>query len=325
MRFSILGVQKIFVDSFEYGSKQLCLQTYPYFFVYDSKNRQILTGCCKKKNIDYKVKIINSLNQNENIEIHNVIEPKLVEFQSFQGDNLVITYVLIDESRGLIALVRNGIFEEAFSYVDDVELKTGLKSFVTVKNIGNYLFVMDDFFNKLVIITPTSYEIFNYNEILDVSYEEDSAQINLSNSARNIGSDLVRSTLKDKADKEMSRRSVEHRKFKASQIKILFGRNMKKTTFVLDFNRVSLALKNKKSEVTHHNESYQDEGSLAKDLLSVIIDKAQQLSLASQQPVAEKASDFSVADELTKLARLKKDGFLTDEEFEAQKKKLLES
>lgn len=100
---------------------------------------------------------------------------------------------------------------------------------------------------------------------------------------------------------------------------------MKTTTFVLDFNKVSLTLKNRKSEVTHHNESYQAEGSLAKDLLSVIIDKAQQPSFASQQPVGEKTSDFSVADELTKLARLKKEGFLTDEEFEAQKKKLLES
>lgn len=323
MRFSILGVQKIFVDSFEYGNKQLYLQNYPYFCFYDSKNQQILAGSYKEKNIDYNVKKINNLN--ESIEKYSAIEAKLVEFQSFQGDNLVITYALIDESKGLIALVRNGRIEEVFSYVYDAALKTGLKSFVTVKNIGDYLFIMDDFFNKLVIITPISYEIFNYNDILDVSYEEDGVQIGASNTARNIGSDLVRSTLIDKADKGMSVRSGEHRKFKTCQIKILFGRNMKTTTFVLDFNKVSLTLKNRKSEVTHHNESYQAEGSLAKDLLSVIIDKAQQPSFASQQPVREKTSDFSVADELTKLARLKKEGFLTDEEFEAQKKKLLES
>ena len=184
MRFSILGVQKIFVDSFEYGNKQLYLQNYPYFCFYDSKNQQILAGSY----IDYNVKKINNLN--ESIEKYSAIEAKLVEFQSFQGDNLVITYALIDESKGLIALVRNGRIEEVFSYVYDAALKTGLKSFVTVKNIGDYLFIMDDFFNKLVIITPISYEIFNYNDILDVSYEEDGVQIGASNTARNIGSDL---------------------------------------------------------------------------------------------------------------------------------------
>lgn len=100
---------------------------------------------------------------------------------------------------------------------------------------------------------------------------------------------------------------------------------MEKTTYVLDFKQRSSTLKTSSDSDAGFYKMYLKDAMAAKDLLSVIIDKAQQLNVASQQPVGEKTSDFSVADELTKLARLKKEGFLTDEEFEAQKKKLLES
>ena len=63
----------------------------------------------------------------------------------------------------------------------------------------------------------------------------------------------------------------------------------------------------------------------AKDLLSIIIDDARQnapqIAHVVSQPVASKSP--SIADELTKLAKLKNDGILTEEEFQAQKTKLL--
>ena len=64
----------------------------------------------------------------------------------------------------------------------------------------------------------------------------------------------------------------------------------------------------------------------AKDVLSVIIDNAKQASTPIAQPIAQPVvapASSSVADELAKLAKLKADGILTDEEFRVQKSKLL--
>lgn len=56
MRFRLSGVQKEYVDGFEYSSEQFCLQKDPCFCIYDSKNRQMLTGSYKEENLDYEVK-----------------------------------------------------------------------------------------------------------------------------------------------------------------------------------------------------------------------------------------------------------------------------
>ena len=58
------------------------------------------------------------------------------------------------------------------------------------------------------------------------------------------------------------------------------------------------------------------------ELYSIIIDNAKQTVAPIAQPVVAPSSR-SVADELAKLAKLKADGILTEEEFQAQKSKLL--
>ena len=73
-------------------------------------------------------------------------------------------------------------------------------------------------------------------------------------------------------------------------------------------------------------EKYVKNANQAKDVLSVIIDNAKQVSTPTAQPIAQPVvapASSSVADELAKLAKLKADGILTDEEFQAQKSKLL--
>lgn len=327
MRFRLSGVQKEYVDGFEYGSEQLCLQKDPCFCIYDSKNRQMLTGSYKEENLDYEVKKIE-----QKIPMpHSSIVPKLAVVQSSMdslfSSTKITTFALIDENQGFIALSRNGRLDETFYYVDDASAKTGSQSFVVDKSIGNYLFIMDDFFHKLVIVTPETYEIFNYTDIIEISYEEDGTALFTKSAARTVGGALVGGALLGKAGAViggLSGSSAQHKEVNSMQIKILL-RNAEKTTYVLNFKQRSSTLKTSSDLDADYYKMFLKDAMAAKDLLSVIIDKAQQLSLASQQPVAEKASDFSVADELSKLARLKKDGFLTDEEFEAQKKKLLES
>lgn len=327
MRFRLSGVQKEYVDGFEYDSEQLCLQKDPCFCIYDSKNRQMLTGSYKEENLDYEVKKI----EQKRFTPHSSIVPKLAVVQpsmdySFSSIKITI-FALIDENQGLIALSRNGRLDETFYYVDDVSAKTGSQSFVVDRSIGNYLFIMDDFFHKLVIVTPDTYEIFNYADIIEISYEEDGTALFTKSAARTVGGALVGGALLGKAGAViggLSGGSAQHKEVNSMQIKILL-RNVEKTTYVLDFKQRSSTLKTSSDLDAGFYKMYLKDAMAAKDLLSVIIDKAQQLNVASQQPVGEKTSDFSVADELTKLARLKKEGFLTDEEFEAQKKKLLES
>lgn len=324
MRFRMSGVQKKYVDNYEFCGEQFYLQKDPYFCIYDNKNRQVLTGRYDSDDLDYEV---NKIGNREN-NAHSSIVPKLTFVQSYMGDGFYITtFALIDENQGLIALSRNGRLDETFYYVDDKSAKTGSQSFVVDKSIGNYLFIMDDFFHKLVIVTPDTYEIFNYTDIIEISYEEDGTALFTKSAARTVGGALVGGALLGKAGAViggLSGSSAQHKEVNSMQIKILL-RNAEKTTYVLNFKQRSSTLKTSSDLDADYYKMFLKDAMAAKDLLSVIIDKAQQLSLASQQPVAEKASDFSVADELSKLARLKKDGFLTDEEFEAQKKKLLES
>ena len=59
------------------------------------------------------------------------------------------------------------------------------------------------------------------------------------------------------------------------------------------------------------------------DLLSCILDKAKQVSKVQKEVVSHKG--MSIADEISKLAKLKSDGILTEEEINRQKAKLLNS
>ena len=66
-----------------------------------------------------------------------------------------------------------------FNYIDSdsISKKTGVESFVNHASVGNYQFIMDDFFNVLVMVTPGSYEIFNYKEY-DFMYFDNYNKIN---------------------------------------------------------------------------------------------------------------------------------------------------
>ncbi len=108
-------------------------------------------------------------------------------------------------------------------------------------------------------------------------------------------------------------------------IKILL-RSTSRTSCVLHFKDVDRVLKTKKEDDRKLYETYLKNANQAKDVLSVIIDDAKQASTPIAQPITQSVvapASSSVADELAKLAKLKADGILTDEEFRVQKSKLL--
>ena len=61
-----------------------------------------------------------------------------------------------------------------------------------------------------------------------------------------------------------------------------------------------------------------------KDLISVIIDRIDNKAVPTQESITPKSTN-SMADELLKLNELKEKGILTEEEFNAQKSKILNS
>ena len=187
---------------------------------------------------------------------------------------------------------------------------------------------MDDFFDVLVIVTPTSHEVLKYSDIIEVSYEENSTKLYSKSAMRTVGGAVVGSALMGEAGAivgGMSGDLKSNLEIKTMQIKLLL-RDTKRTSLVLEFKDFDGVLKTKETAAQKLYEKFLENAKLAKDTLSIIIDKAKTSAAPAQQ--VEQISSVSpsgVADELAKLAQLKAAGILTEEEFNAQKARLLNS
>ena len=333
MRVMTEGINKQFVDDFEFGGKELCRQNDPYFCIYDSKNRKLLTGTYEGMTPIFCVRDIATEDKHKDIVPKSDIAPKIVcnaiTTAISPSPTKELIYTLVDETHGLMAIVRKGKISSLFNYVNGSSLprKTGNKSYVHDKGIGNYQFVMDDVFNVLVIVTPSSYELFNYSDIIEVSYEENGTKLYSKSAMRTVGGAIVGGALMGGAGAVvggLSGTSKKNMEIKTMQIKILL-RDTQRTSLVLNFNDSNRILKTKNANDNILYENYQKNANCAKDLLFVIIDRAKQSGNPIVQQVAQVPSSpkSGIADELAKLAQLKADGILTDEEFNTQKAELL--
>lgn len=240
-------------------------------------------------------------------------------------------HILIEENRGLIAYCKSGCVGSVFNYINAGSLpkKRGDKSTVNTRAVGNYLFIMDEFFKVLVIVGESSHEIFNYTDIIEVSYEENGNQLYTKSAGRTVGGAIVGGVLMGGAGAVvggLSGASKQNKEVKSIDIKILL-RSTSRSSCVLHFNDARRILKTKEESDRKLYETYTKNANEAKDILSVIIDNAKQVQVSTPvvQPLVQQVSSpsSSVADELAKLAKLKTDGILTEEEFLAQKAKLL--
>lgn len=337
MRVMTEGIKKSFVYDFDFCGKDLCRQNDPYFCIYDDVNRHILCGHYENMDVIFENKDLVSYDKNNDITPNNSIRSKLLGLQinnaqSSNGTLLDYVYTLVDECHGLIAIIRKGKVSSVFNYINRNYLlkKTGDKSYINDVVIGSYNFIMDDFFNVLVIITPSSYELFNYSDIIEVSYEENGTQLYSKSAMRTVGGAIVGGALMGGAGAVvggLSGASKKNMEVNTMNIKILL-RSTQRSACVLSFNDSKRILKTKDASDNSLYQNYQKNANKAKDLLSVIIDKAKQnVSFVQQNQVQNSTGSqhSSVADELAKLAKLKSDGILTEDEFKVQKDKLLNS
>ena len=335
MRVMTEGIKKVYIDDFEFPGKSLASYTSPVFNVYDPTRRKLLTGTYKDLNIIHQVASITDKDKNKDVVVNSTIQPSFKTLRTTQTSETAsvtnrLFNVLIDESHGLMAITESGKVKDVFNYINASSLprKTGEKSTINAREIGNYLFLMDDFFKVLVLVGPGHHEIINYSDIIEVSYEENGSQLYTKSAGRTVGGAIVGGVLMGGAGAVvggLSGASKQNKEIKNMDIKILL-RSTSRTSCVLHFKDVDRVLKTKEDADRKLYETYVKNANQAKDVLSVIIDNAKQASAPIAQPIAQPVvapASSSVADELAKLAKLKADGILTDEEFQAQKSKLL--
>ena len=335
MRVMTEGIKKEYVNDFEFPGKSLATYTSPVFNVYDPTRRKLLTGTYNDLNIIHQVTSIADKDKNKDVAVNSSIQPTFKTLRTTQTSATAsvtnrLFNVLVDESHGLMAISESGKVKDVFNYINASSLprKKGEKSTINTREIGNYLFIMDDFFKVLVLVGPGHHEIFNYSDIIEVSYEENGSQLYTKSAGRTVGGAIVGGVLLGGAGAVvggLSGASKQNKEIKNMDIKILL-RSTSRTSCVLHFKDVDRVLKTKDDADRRLYETYVKNANQAKDVLSVIIDNAKQASTPIAQPIAQPVvapASSSVADELAKLAKLKADGILTEEEFQAQKSKLL--
>lgn len=335
MRVMTEGIKKEYVDDFEYPGKSLATYTTPAFYIYDPTRRKLLSGTYNDLNIIHQITSIAEKDNNKNVAVNNTIPPIFRTLRTSHTSSTAsvtnkLYNVLIDECHGLMAISESGKVKDIFNYINASSLpkKRGDKSTINTKGVGNYLFIMDDFFKVLVLVGSSTREIFNYSDIIEVSYEENGSQLYTKSAGRTVGGAIVGGVLMGGAGAVvggLSGGSKQNKEIKNMDIKILL-RSTSRTTCVLHFKDVDRVLKTKDETDRKLYETYVKNANQAKDILSIIIDNAKQSSAPIAQLVAQPVvapSSSSVADELAKLAKLKADGILTEEEFQAQKSKLL--
>ena len=335
MRVTTDGIKKEYVDDFEFPGKELAIYSNPVFNIYDPVKRRLLSGSYSDYRINHQIISIAEKDNNKDVAVNNSIQPRFRMFRTSRTAsgmvNNNIYHILIEENRGLIAYCASGGVGSVFNYINANSLpkKRGEKSTVNTKAVGNYLFIMDEFFKVLVIVGESSHEVFNYTDIIEVSYEENGNQLYTKSAGRTVGGAIVGGVLMGGAGAVvggLSGASKQNKEVKSIDVKILL-RSTSRSSCVLHFKDIDRVLKTKENADRKMYETFTKNANEAKDILSVIIDNAKQIQVSTPvaQPLVQQVSSPSpsVADELAKLAKLKADGILTDEEFQMQKAKLL--
>ena len=328
MQITTDDITKKYIDNFEYPDKSLARYKDGIYYVYEPTSRRLLSGNYGSYVIT-EIESLEGVNKSD-LSTKDPISPSFKQLRTKYYSSMTTEsrniYVLLDEHHGLVAVAEQGKLRYAFNYINVERLpkKVGLESTITVKGAGNYLFAMDSFFKMLVIISKNMHRSFNYSDIIEVSYIENGDTMFTKSTGRTIGGAIVGGVLMGGAGAVVGGLSGDTKKkkeVKNMDVKILL-RSTEETSCVLHFMESSSPLNSKDASFNARYEEFLKNANTAKDLLSVIIDDAKQTATqAVTQPVAPQSS--SVADELAKLAKLKVDGILTEEEFQAQKAKLL--
>lgn len=293
--------QNNFSDKLVYDSKHGDEDLMLYF---NNQQKTITIGSSTTSNVTQEV-------------VNDFVKTEVVDADSFIA-------VLDANQRKVLRVSGNAgkINRKTFSIAGDYEEKCGkrlLSSNPTLRAYNDYAFITDDVNQYVFILTPSKSYFLLYSDLVSVSYEENGNDVyNKSLGGAVVGGLLFGgvgaivggSTAKAKQNKEVSK----------MVIKILKKDTANPNIRLVIYSGVILKTKNTADNMRY--EELMKEVTGIKDIFSVILDIADNQKKFSKDEESV-PSPVSVADELTKLANLKAQGILSEEEFEKQKAKLL--
>lgn len=226
----------------------------------------------------------------------------------------------------VVSIKHSGEIEAIETSEKTVEEKfNNLTDFKTTKKIAHtrFIFAIDEEAQKVAYIDPQQVKIIPFDQIMKVEFVENSVTVASKSSMRTIGGTIMGGALAGNAGAivgGLSGDTVMNNNITLVQVKI----------GLRDINCPSLTITiyddlrgyNPLSEIWHPiYESHLEYANGIVDSVSAIIDRVDRAEKAQLQPTGN--GNQSIADELTKLAKLRDIGILTDNEFEEQKQKLL--
>lgn len=318
------GYDKRCVDDF--GCPDISFAVYysgTCFFAYDNIRRKLLTGSCDGETISYEVVSLFDVDNNRNVTVGDV-PPLLKTVIPWWAKQYV---ALVDESHGLVAVCSEGKLDYVLNYVDSetLERKDMNVSSVNIEIIGKYLFIMDDFCKTLVIVRAGVQEVISYADIVKASYEENGIDFSSASTGRMVGGAVVGQMLMGTAGAVvggLSGSKKQSKEVESMNVKILLRQNKK--WCILGFNDRGKFKTDSKDGLDAYQQ-YRNDAMRACDTILLLIDKVSNSDATKNGHLASQSVDIpvSTADELIKLAKLRDDGVITDEDFQTLKSKLL--
>ena len=246
---------------------------------------------------------------------------------SIETDNHIVS---LDSLSNKVIRVKNDNGSIALGYCcinDELKKKEVVvkPSIPTIKAFNDYAFITDDINEFVAVVTPSRIHVLRYSDIVSISYEENGSDV----FNKSLGGAVVGGLLFGGVGAIVggnTAKAMQNKEVKNMSIKILLKSTSDSTIIlkIYEGGKDGPVLITKDDASRKHYENLMEEVSGIKDIFSIIIDIADKKNtMPKSAPITPFISSASVADELTKLVKLKEAGILSEEEFQAQKSKLL--
>lgn len=202
-------------------------------------------------------------------------------------------------------------------------------------SVNNSYFAMDENNKKLCIISvnrmsnvpKVNPRVIDYKDVLEAEIIEDGISVTKTSRGSQIGRTLLGGVVAGGLGAViggLSAKTITTNEVSKIQLQIVINDTkipIKKITFLNSEKPIKKDTQEYRTAIQKANHWHK--------LMTIVIKQADTYDNEKQEKVVTNErnienSTSSVADELTKLSQLKKEGFLTDEEFQKQKQKLLD-
>lgn len=285
-----------------YGSGDLKL----YF---DSRNKKVTV--CATSTTGADKKIVENFHVSESVKTDNHI----VSLDTF--DNKVIR---VWNNKGRVSLTECCINDKLQEMNIDIKPSTP-----TIKAFNDFAFVTDDINKIVTIVAPFQIHVLRYSDIVSISYEENGNNV----FNKSLGGAVVGGLLFGGVGAIVggnTAKATQNKEVRSMRMKILLKStsNSKIILKIYEAGKDGSILETKNVADKIHYEGLIKEVTGIKDIFSIIIDIVDKdIAVQKNTFVTQSQPIKSVADELAKLVKLKEAGYLSDEEFNVQKTKLL--